>query len=166
LVEGEALRGLEIGGNPVHDAVAHEVDERVGDRNRPQVAIAQHVLDENFAIGEGAARVVRVIGRIVVLVGLDRRQAVRLRRVAQKEERDDRHDRGNSCVEVQLGAPVVKQRDARHREGGHQAAADVVAHVPERHDQPRSLVLNQCTIVLPHGGQPMPCTQPLRSAGG
>ena len=26
---------------------------------------------------------------------------------------------------------------------------------------PRSFVLNQCTIVLPHGGQPMPCTQPL-----
>ena len=26
---------------------------------------------------------------------------------------------------------------------------------------PRSRVLNQCTMVLPHGGQPMPCTQPL-----
>src|SRR5262245_64540280 len=25
---------------------------------------------------------------------------------------------------------------------------------------PRSLVLNQCTIVLPDGGQPMPCTHP------
>ena len=25
---------------------------------------------------------------------------------------------------------------------------------------PRSLVLNQCTMVLPQGGQPMPCTQP------
>jgi hypothetical protein len=25
---------------------------------------------------------------------------------------------------------------------------------------PRSRVLNQCTIVLPEGGQPMPCTQP------
>ena len=25
----------------------------------------------------------------------------------------------------------------------------------------RSRVLNQCTIDLPHGGQPMPCTQPL-----
>src|SRR5438128_7828914 len=26
--------------------------------------------------------------------------------------------------------------------------------------RPRSLVLNQCTIVLPHGGQPIPWTQP------
>src|SRR3954462_3347921 len=26
--------------------------------------------------------------------------------------------------------------------------------------RPRSFVLNQCTIVLPHGGQPIPCTQP------
>ena len=26
---------------------------------------------------------------------------------------------------------------------------------------PRSFVLNQCTMVLPQGGQPMPCTQPL-----
>jgi len=28
---------------------------------------------------------------------------------------------------------------------------------------PRSRVLNQCTMVLPQGGQPMPCTQPLRT---
>jgi hypothetical protein len=27
---------------------------------------------------------------------------------------------------------------------------------------PRSFVLNQCTIVLPAGGQPMPCTQPFK----
>ena len=26
--------------------------------------------------------------------------------------------------------------------------------------RPRSLTLNQCTMVLPQGGQPMPCTQP------
>gem|GEM_PF-3606719 len=27
--------------------------------------------------------------------------------------------------------------------------------------QPRSVVENQCTSTRPHGGQPMPCTQPL-----
>ena len=29
--------------------------------------------------------------------------------------------------------------------------------------QPRSFVENQCTSTRPHGGQPMPCTQPLRN---
>ena len=29
---------------------------------------------------------------------------------------------------------------------------------------PRSLVENQCTMVRPQAGQPMPCTQPLRNS--
>ena len=41
--------GLQVGRDPVHDAVADEVDERVGHRDRPQVPVVQHVLEEDLA---------------------------------------------------------------------------------------------------------------------
>src|SRR5437867_5745106 len=52
LAEREAFRGLKVRGNPVHDAVPDEVHERIRDRDRPQVSIAEYVLDEYFTVRE------------------------------------------------------------------------------------------------------------------
>jgi hypothetical protein len=57
-------------------------------------------------------------------------------------------------VEARIFAPSLEA--ASHpmsREGRDQAAADVVPTFQNETTRPRSLVLNQCTIVLPHGGQ-------------
>src|SRR5207249_2922264 len=54
LLEREALGGLEVGRNPVLHAVAHEVAERVGHRDRPQVAVAQHAAEQDLAKAERA----------------------------------------------------------------------------------------------------------------
>src|SRR6202034_2239536 len=112
LAEREALRGFEVGGDPVLDSVAYEVAERIRRRDGPQVAVVQHVAEEDRAKPEDALLGVGVTGRIVVAVLLDRRQAARLRRVLQQEIHPDRNARGNQRIEIELRMPVVKQQYA------------------------------------------------------
>ncbi len=136
LLEREALGGLEVGRNPVLHAVAHEVAERVGHRDRPQVAVAQHAAEQDLAKAERALVRFAVAGRVVVAVLLHRRQAARLRRVLQQEVHAQRHRRGDECIEVELGAPVVEQQHAHERQTRHQRSADVVRGIPYRHREP------------------------------
>ena len=62
LPEREALRRLEVGRDPVHDAVADEVDEGVGHGDRPQVAVLEDVAEEDLAETEDPLVVRAVVG--------------------------------------------------------------------------------------------------------
>ena len=85
LLERKSLRRLQIGRNPVHHAVAHEIDERVRHRDRPEKLVVEHVAEEDLLEGQRALVRRRVLRRIIVLVLLDRRKPAALRRVAQQE---------------------------------------------------------------------------------
>jgi hypothetical protein len=162
LLEREALRRLQVGGNPVHHAVADEVHEGVGDRDGPEVPVVEDVAEKDLLEREGLLVRRRIVGRVVVLVLLDGGQAAALRGVAQQpgdEQRDRRrHERRGSRT----------SRPSRRR-AARPAAASFATRPPPtlcatfqiETVTPRSLVLHQCTMVLPHGGQPMPLNQPL-----
>jgi len=53
---------------------------------------------------------------------------------------------------------VIHTKDSSFRKAYTVVTMGPIFHVDTT--SPRSLVLNQCTIVFPHGGQPIPCTQP------
>ena len=125
----------EVGRNPVDDAVADEIHERVRDGDRPEVAVPQDVVEEDLTITERALAVGAVARRVVVPVLLDRRQPFRLRRIAEQEKGDNRHNGRDEGVEVELCAPVAEEHHAPQGECRHQRPADVVRHVPCRDDE-------------------------------
>ena len=121
----------QIGGRPVHNTVADEVDEDVGDRDQPEDAVVQHILEQDVACRElflDGFR--RGLLRIVVPVFLDGGQATGLRRVLHQEEREDGQDDGDDGREEEDAVPRAEQVDAQTGQRGDQATAQVVRDVP------------------------------------
>ena len=141
------LRLLQVGRGPVQATVAHHVNEGVGDGDKPQHLVVQHVLEENLPRGEHLFLLLAVILGVIVPPSLYRRQPAGLRRVADQHVRDQGHEQGHGRREnvgsydevpgtVRAVEPRPEPHGTVHGHRAHQGATHVVGAVPDGHLRP------------------------------